>query len=97
MLRKGGKLVTIPHPHTARTLDLAIGERLEGPIFRRADGERMDRHCAGRIVRRLAKRAGLDKQISPHTLPHAFITAALDAGVTHTSRKPPHTPTREQQ
>ena len=41
----------------------------------------MDRHAAGRIVRRVARLAGLDKKISPHTLRHAFITAALDAGV----------------
>jgi integrase/recombinase XerD len=45
------------------------------------DGRRMDRHAAGRIVRRLAKRGGIDKKIGPHTLRHAFITAALDAGV----------------
>jgi site-specific recombinase XerD len=82
VLRKGGKLVTIPlAPRTARTIDLAIGERLAGPIFLRADGQRMDRHSAGRIVRRVARRAGLAKKISPHTLRHAFITAALDAGV----------------
>jgi site-specific recombinase XerD len=82
VLRKGGKIVTIPlAPRTARSLDLAIGERVEGPIFLRTDGQRMDRHCAGRIVRRVARRAGLDKKISPHTLRHAFITAALDAGV----------------
>jgi site-specific recombinase XerD len=82
VLRKGGKIVTIPlAPRTARSLDLAIGERVEGPIFLRADGQRMDRHCAGRIVRRVARRAGLTKKISPHTLRHAFITAALDAGV----------------
>jgi integrase/recombinase XerD len=31
--------------------------------------------------RRVTRRAGLDKKISPHTLRHAFITAALDAGV----------------
>jgi integrase/recombinase XerD len=32
--RKGGKTVTIPlAPRTARALDLAIGERLEGPLF----------------------------------------------------------------
>jgi integrase/recombinase XerD len=81
VLRKGGKLVTIPlAPRTARAIDLAIGERLDGPIFLRADGQRMDRHSAGRIVRRVARRAGLAK-ISPHTLRHAFITAALDAGV----------------
>lgn len=29
----------------------------------------------------MARAAGLDKHISPYTLRHAFITAALDAGV----------------
>ena len=82
VLRKGGKIVTIPlAPRTARAIDLAIGERLDGPIFLRPDGQRMDRHCASRIVRRVARRAGVDKRIGPHTLRHAFITAALDAGV----------------
>jgi integrase/recombinase XerD len=82
ILRKGGKIVTIPlAPRTARAIDLAIGERLDGPIFLRPDGQRMDRHCTTRIVRRVARRAGLDKRIGPHTLRHAFITAALDAGV----------------
>jgi integrase/recombinase XerD len=82
VLRKGGKIVTIPlAPRTARSIDLAIGERLDGPIFLRADGQRMDRHCASRIVRRVARHAGLDKKISPHTLRHALITAALDPGV----------------
>ena len=42
---------------------------------------RLDRHAAARIVRQLAKRAGIDKRVTPHTLRHAFITAALDAGV----------------
>ena len=82
VLRKGGKIVTIPlAPRTARAIDLAIGERLDGPIFLRPDGHRMDRHCAARIVRRVAHRARVDKHITPHTLRHAFITAALDAGV----------------
>ena len=82
ILRKGGKIGTIPlAPRTARAIDLAIGERLDGPIFLRLDGRRMDRHGAARIVRRVAKRAGVDKAIGPHTLRHAFITAALDAGV----------------
>ena len=31
--------------------------------------------------RRLAKRAGINRRISPHSLRHSFITAALDAGV----------------
>ena len=42
----------------------------------------MDRHAAGRLVHRAAYKAGLgNKKISPHTLRHAFIAAALDAGV----------------
>jgi site-specific recombinase XerD len=80
--RKGGKAVTIPlAPRTARAVDLAIGERTDGPVLLAADGRRLDRHGAGRIVRRLARRAGITKPAGPHTLRHAFITAALDAGV----------------
>ena len=34
VLRKGGKLVTMPlAPRVARAVDLAVGERVEGPIF----------------------------------------------------------------
>lgn len=81
--RKGGKTATIPlSPRTARALDLYIGERETGPIFMNHDRtRRLDRHASARIVRRLAKRAGIDKRISPHSLRHSFITAALDAGV----------------
>ena len=52
-----------------------------GPVFLAADGRRLDRHGAGRIVRKVARRAGIGKAVTPHTLRHAFITAALDAGV----------------
>jgi integrase/recombinase XerD len=80
--RKGGKVVSMPlAPRVARTVDLAIGERLEGPIFIDTAGQRLDRHAAGRIVRRVARQAGINKRVGPHTLRHAFITAALDAGV----------------
>jgi integrase/recombinase XerD len=80
--RKGGKVVTIPlAPRRARAIDLAVGERCEGPIFLAADGRRLDRHGAARIVHRVARRAGITKPVGPHTLRHAFITAALDAGV----------------
>jgi len=82
VLRKGGKVVTVLlAPRTARAIDLAIGERTEGPIFVGPDGARIDRHGAGRMVKRIARRAGINKSVGPHTLRHAFITAALDAGV----------------
>jgi integrase/recombinase XerD len=74
-------VVTIPlAPRTARAIDLAIGERTEGPVFVAADG-RLDRHAAGRIVCRTACHARIGKLVTPHTLRHALITAALDAGV----------------
>ena len=80
--RKGGKVVTVPlAPRTARAIDLAIGERTEGPVFLAKDGRRLDRHGAGRVVRQIARRAGIANTVTPRTLRHAFITAALDAGV----------------
>jgi integrase/recombinase XerD len=82
VVRKGGKTVTLPlAPRVARAIDLAVGERAAGPNFIEPDGRRVDRHAAGRIVRRIARRAGIGKRVGPHTLRHAFITAALDAGV----------------
>lgn len=61
-------------------VDLAIGERHEGPILRRLDGERLDRRTAHRWVRRIGRHAGLG-MVHPHTLRAGFIMAALDAGV----------------
>ena len=49
-------------------------------MFLAADERRLDRHGAGRIVRKTARRG--NRQVRhAHTLRHAFITAALDAGV----------------
>jgi integrase/recombinase XerD len=80
--RKGGKVVTIPlAPRTARAIDLAIGEPCDGPIFLAADGRRLDRHGAGwdRPAGRPPRR---DRQARrPAHAAHAFITAAVDAGV----------------
>lgn len=79
--RKGGKRAIIPlAPRTYRAIMLVIDERDSGPILLGNHG-RLDRFEAYRIVRRLAKRAGIAHRISPHSLRHSFITAALDAGV----------------
>jgi integrase/recombinase XerD len=79
--RQGSKPATIPLvPRTARTLDLAIGERTVGPILRRHDGRRLDPRTAHRWVQAIGTRAGVD-QVHPHMLRAAFIMAALDAGV----------------
>jgi integrase/recombinase XerD len=71
IVRKGGKIVTIPlAARTARAIDLAIGERLGRPIFLGADGHRLDRHAAGRMVRRGARRAGINKRVGPPSDTH---------------------------
>ena len=93
--RKGGKVVTIPlAPRTARAIGLAIGERTGGPVFLAGDGRRLDRHGAGRIVRRTARRAGINKIVTPHTLRHAFITAVRTPGCrcVMCRRQPPRPP-----
>jgi integrase/recombinase XerD len=78
---KGNKPAVIPLvPRTARTIDLAVGERSQGPILRRCDGQRLDRRTAHRWVRSIGKRAGL-VAVHPHMLRAGFIMAALDAGV----------------
>lgn len=96
VLRKGGKTVTVPPAlRTARAVDLAVGERAAGPIFVAGDGRRLDRHGAARIVRRVARRAGIAEPIGPHTLrqrssPPLSTLACRCA----TSKRPHHTPIR---
>ena len=77
-----GQLVLIEADPIRQRVKHAIAEREAGPIFTNHDGtHRLDRHASARIVRRLTKAAGIDKRISPHSLRHSVITAALDAGV----------------
>ncbi len=65
--RKGGKVVTIPlAPRTARAIDLAVGERTGGPVFLAADGRRLDRHGAGRIVRKPPAAPGSARPSRPY-------------------------------
>jgi integrase/recombinase XerD len=81
IMGKGNKPAEIPLvPRVARTLDLVLGERSEGPILHRHDGQRLDRRTAHRWIRSIGKRAGLGT-VHPHMLRAAFIVAALDAGV----------------
>jgi integrase/recombinase XerD len=59
IVRKGGKVVTIPlAPRTARVIDLAVGERCDGPIFVGPDGctDRPPHRRAGRAPHRPASR-----------------------------------------
>jgi integrase len=96
---KGNKPAVIPLvPRTARTIDLAIGERNQGPILRRSDGQRLDRRTAHRWVRSIGKRAGLTA-VRRHMLRAGFIWRRLTrASHSETSRPllviPTHEPPR---
>jgi hypothetical protein len=82
-------------PRTARTIDLAIGERRDGPILIRHDGHRLDSRTAYRWVRSIGKRAGLDR-VHPHMLRAAFIMPPpTPASRFATYRSPPAMQTRE--
>ena len=94
--RKGGKVVMIPlAPRTARVIDLAIGERTEGPVFLAADGRRLDRHGAGRVVRKVARdvqEAASHADSAPRcgmTEPAAAWTGTRPISSPRTSRVPP--------
>jgi site-specific recombinase XerD len=80
--RKGGKRQTVAlAPRTAVALDVMLDGRDAGPLFATRSGRRMDRHAALKVVRRLACTASIEHPVSPHSLRHGFVTAALDAGV----------------
>jgi integrase/recombinase XerD len=80
-------------PYAAKALDdyleqraAALGttaDRLDGPLLVTSGGGRLDRHAVFRLVRRLAREAGIPgwERLSPHSLRHAFATAARAEGV----------------
>lgn len=72
-------------PAAAAMLDAYLRERgtHDGPLFTTASGARIDRHAVFRLVRRLAEEAGIPgaAKMSPHSLRHAFATAARAEGV----------------
>jgi integrase/recombinase XerD len=68
--------------HRAATAEVAIDE-LRGPLFVTSSGARLDRHAVFRLIRRLAEAAQIPSfaKLSPHSLRHAFATAARDEGI----------------
>jgi integrase/recombinase XerD len=49
-------------------------------LFLNARGGRLSRQSAWTVLRRATQRAGISKEISPHTLRHSFATHLLDGG-----------------
>jgi hypothetical protein len=71
--------LTVP---VLRVLEACRDQRTEGPlVLRPVSGKPIDRRDCYRMVTRIAEAAGIPRHISPHSLSHARITNALDAGV----------------
>jgi site-specific recombinase XerD len=70
-------------PAAGDALDAYVAGRTDGPLFMTATGGRIDRHAVFRLIRRLARQAGIAEweRLSPHSLRHAFATTARAEGV----------------
>jgi integrase/recombinase XerD len=83
LVGKGNKPATMPLTVPVLwVLEACRGQRATGPlILRPMSGRPIDRRDAYRMVAWIANAAGIPRHISPHSLRHAAITNALDAGV----------------
>ncbi|EWT04131.1 hypothetical protein N864_12400 [Intrasporangium chromatireducens Q5-1] len=83
LVGKGNKPATMPLTvPVLRVLEACRGQRTSGPlVLRPVSGQPIDRRDVYRMVARIATAAQIPRHISPHSLRHAAITNALDAGV----------------
>jgi integrase/recombinase XerD len=82
VLGKGSTPATIPLPiPVLRAVREAHGGRSSGPLLLNRHGERFRRASVAARLNRLAQRAGLTAEISPHSLRRTFCTAGLISGV----------------
>lgn len=75
---KGGKTLTKVVPPIAITaIEEALAGRTSGPLFLNSNGDRMRPNSITLAVNRVARRAGIDKHLSPHSLRRTAIQEAF--------------------
>ncbi len=67
--------------HSRAALEAVVGHRRSGYILQTKTGKPLDRHNVSKLIATVTERAGIAKRITPHSLRHTAITAALNAGV----------------
>ena len=90
LLGKGSKERVVPVGSFARDAvsaylvrarpELAAAGKGTPALFLNARGGRLSRQSAWSVLRSAAERAGITRQVSPHTLRHSFATHLLDGG-----------------
>ncbi|GAA4127179.1 site-specific tyrosine recombinase XerD [Nocardioides fonticola] len=86
---KGGKQRIVPvgsyardalEAYLVRGRPALVGERSGPALFLNARGGRLSRQSAWTVLVRAAERAGVTREVSPHTLRHSFATHLLEGG-----------------
>lgn len=89
LLGKGGKERVVPLGRAARQaltayLEYArprlLGGRLADALFLSRTGRPLDRENVFRVVKRAARKAGIERNVYPHRLRHSFATHLLEGG-----------------
>lgn len=79
---KGGGSYAVPlSVPVMRAVQAAIDERPSGPILTTSRKTRMTRSTARRMIKEIAQVAGVNDDISPHSLRRTFATTAIATGV----------------
>lgn len=86
VVRKGGKVQQFPIAgSTYERITVYLGDRTTGWLGRTRTGRPLDRSYVRRLLRRLAREAGLPREVcermSPHVLRHSVATVLAEDGV----------------
>ncbi len=86
---KGGKERMVPigehaakacRDYLVRSRPVLVGGVTEPALFLNGRGKRLSRQGVWQVIKRAAKRAGIEAEVTPHTLRHAFATHMLERG-----------------
>ena len=66
--------------YLVRIRPMLASDRSEGALFLNAHGRRLTRQSMWKIIQSASKKAGIQREVTPHSLRHSFATHLLDGG-----------------